>query len=319
MPNGLEDLVSPNLAEWFEDWLSQFKENCSGDVAELRNLDFTNDEFRELASRPGKPIEALIAFEIIELCNQCIVEKTMEHVSPKKGGGKAAKEISLVSASLSTYIMSNLWAVRSLSLGHNDLPARIIARSVAEASDLWIVLQNDRALAKEWIDAQEDPRAFWHQNLSGKKLSKKRAACLASVFGELGGIGNELSSHFARQASDFSMAVHPSYQAGIMVMFEAIGNFPVDDPSFSGAWLPGRTLKYVVSSVGLALSTFALHGLLQDGFAKSTGFLSSSRPNLSLLVLFKGVTVAAQMSASAFDSDECVKVREALDSHFEHN
>ena len=209
----------------------------------------------------------------------------------------------MASASLLYYLKDNFDALRMLCLDHRDLPARTIARTVAEACDFMIALFSKPELCEGWINAQGDGNSFWHSNLSKSKLSKLRdKAIMESGIVELQSC-KEIAEYRSSEFSDFSMAVHPVYQAGIMSIIQILS--AADDVESGESeeaipWASRRTLNYTTHSVALMLH-YVLFKLCNCGETRNA-ILGADVQRVTPLerALFEGSLVATTMGSKGW-------------------
>jgi len=116
-------------------------------------------------------------------------------------------------------------------------------------------VQNDRSLAEKYVISGEEFNRLWYDRLRSDKLVKLRKDALREFFNGDEALVQEISDYRDVGASDFSMAVHPSYDAGVMSILGKRSYFP-DEPEwdFMSRWAHIRAAVFLIDCCSLPVS-----------------------------------------------------------------
>lgn len=305
--DNLVGCCTPEFLSWFRAWIATIDGQEDFPISAFL---FDYSEFEApLSDTDRETLAKLLATNIIEIMLNLLTAELVIGVSPTRpkpiptGTEHRVKAL----ASIFLYLKETFSSTRQLSHAGFDLSARIVARSVFEATDLAVVLTNDEQLAGKWISSQDDARDFWHKNLSGKKLSKLRDKALS------GGMPNtphplqELISYRRNEAEVFSMAVHPAYQAGVMTVFQTLESMPFETDVSSehfNYWYSLRTLGNLVVSLGPAMFFVLAKGLQELELYEAKQGLPAENKTPLVRALFEGLMVSDAICTTGLNSEE---------------
>lgn len=154
--------------------------------------------------------------------------------------------------SLSFFIRQVLDAFLDCVWGGRDIPARILARTIAEACDILILATLDPNVSEDFAASSSEPDVFYKKHVARGNLPRRRRELLTERFGQE--VATDIENYSGTEFQAFSQAVHPSYTAGVMLI---LGTFPIGDAdpfSFVSGWPCARSVRYVLYTVSLALS-----------------------------------------------------------------
>ena len=152
---------------------------------------------------------------------------------------------------LSGCIVSQLIAVRKLVVEGLDIPAKQVARSIVEYSDVAILLSIDESLVENFVKSQEieDQNAFWYKYVSKGKARRAYYRKLVEVVGEK--VAQDHIEFRKQEDTVLSVSAHPSFVASLMSLVAGLGVPTVEEstmPAFFGSKsrFHSRTLMYLV-------------------------------------------------------------------------
>lgn len=303
----VSDFTTPQVRNWLTKWVDLVEQDKPAfPVREF--LSYFVPVFKN-PTEEEDVLSCVLAALIARICINNIAAELVLKVSPNNKKDLSANIECRTKAlcSIFLYLKETTDSTLQLCLSGDDLSARILARSVVEACDLAIVLSANEELANEWIEAQDDPRDFWHRNMSGNKLSKRRDSLLRNW---LVGVDVELIdySRFRQdEAAGFSMAVHPSFQAGVMTIFSTLGTVPFETEqkeNLSNAWFAKRTLSYLVHSIAPAVQTVLVNAIGLLGIYEAVDTVECGAQNNIPYPYVAAMAVAALLCSGETKSDE---------------
>lgn len=172
--------------------------------------------------------------------------------------GKLNENISLIRsmASLSGYTSQLGLCAERLILQGDDLAARILARSVSEASDYSVAFQHDLELAKKYSSSAGNFKEIWYRYLRSDKARKSRDSALKSLFEFDSDAIYSLNEFRDCELDALSQAAHPSYDAGIMFLFQD-RSFSSDggDEAWVSGWPHARVCTFLIDCIALQMVT----------------------------------------------------------------
>lgn len=212
--------------------------------------------------------------------------------------------------SLLLYIWQTSGSARECILRDDDLSARILIRSIIEASDYLLAIWDDAALASDYVKAGDDFRAIWSKKLRPKEIKKLRKRALDQFFEQDQVAVKEMSEFLDQEFEMFSRATHPTYEAGLMLLFDTYGTGEVHetDWKFLNSWPQMRSAAILSVIPALPISITALECLTLDD-AKHHHFRLSALDDSvfkldreALVAVFHGLVFSSVLATIVFNS-----------------
>jgi hypothetical protein len=154
---------------------------------------------------------------------------------------------SLIAAgSISMYLDTMLESVISEMNEGRATACSSLARSVGEACDIYLAILQKPSIAADYIQWEEGFYKFWRKHVSKEKLTPLKTESIRGWDFDKEIVG-DLTDWYREEASFLSESTHPSYRAGLMVVFE-YGESPTGNP-YEVIWPPSRAVRYIMMSL----------------------------------------------------------------------
>lgn len=270
-----ERICSEQMIEKAKSWETRMSQHSPSKHYLKKGRLYSTAEFKFHKKYGCEAYDFLLALDITTRCVEaysvvCLEKITSELSELDDEGAATTRSV----CSLVLYISQLCKAAQREVLYFNDISARILARSISEASDYILAMLNDSKLAGSYVETT-DPNSFWYQNLRSKDVNKLRDNALRNIIGMDSAALLEFEDYRKRENSSFSEAVHPSYGAGIMHLFN-YGRIENLDPGwdFLRNWPLARVTGNVIYSIGVSISVAIISSIPKDG---------CSKPNFAML------------------------------------
>lgn len=148
--------------------------------------------------------------------------------------------------------------------------------------------------------------------MSGKKLASLRTRALDEIVETSSETFMKLNEFYKDEAKDFSMAVHPSYQAGVMSVMQALmeGDRTSGGASHYTEWASTRTFHYATVSCLMMISYLVRNLARNEQYNHEIlGGLTDSETKILVRILEQGAAVTSVILSKGMDSSA---VREAI-------
>lgn len=295
--NSIEELTPNCLSDWFSRWLKRVNSLQLTFPTYLGLSNYDSEYIRQVFAQHSVAAPALVSLDVLCISLSELCANLIKLVSKADEGGMDFGPPMRASASLPVFMQEYLSEIRYLCLDSKDIVARTLARTLSEASDMLIALSSDEALAQAWIEHQDNAELFWRRYLSGDKLSKLRNSRLTNAFNLKSNDVGFLNAHRRAEFHDYSMAAHPSFQAGVMAIIEKLTDSWSDEESSGRIWLPGRTMRYSSSSVATAMCYFAVRAA-ESHKSEQPDLYSEAISESAVGLFFEGASVAGVLAAN---------------------
>lgn len=261
------NVASSDILLWARSWISELRRSgMSSELLDLRKKG-ANAYREQMKGLGGSPSNSLLFLDVLHVVLNETISIVLAAQPPYSEGanfGVDSRERATISLLMS--LSSSFEGVRSLIEAGNDHSARILARSIGESSDLLLVVSLDEEVAQHFVSSAEDFKSFWFRYLAKGKLAKLKRKALESRLGIPPDLVDSTLSYSSLEFEIFSQAVHPSYLGGIMQLLLLMGGSD-DEFAFLNEWPCQRVSRYLLDSLGMALSILLRLVLLPSGIS----------------------------------------------------
>ncbi len=219
-------------------------------------------EFLAHAAYGTEAYDVLLSLEIFQRCLDVFTSAALE--GSVEGQAEQAPSANLALMSLCSFMSQTLSSFRREVFYGNDIGARILARSIAEAADYMTVMLYDEDLIDKFVDAKDNFKALWSEKLRPKALSKHKRTALLNFFEDDKNAVEDILSYSAQEFEVISRAVHPTYESGVMhLLFMCRKGESNTSWGFLDSWQHGRVSRFILSHASLPISISCLASFIE--------------------------------------------------------
>lgn len=281
-------------------WRESAKKSGARKILLKKGHEYRRKEFRRFSRHGSEAYDLLLMLDIQQRCTDVLALGALEYITKDQDEVDRFPRLALMS--LLSYLSQTLGSFRREIINECDLGARIISRSIAEASDYMLSMTYDSNLAQQYVEANENFKKLWTDKLRTKELSKLRKKALSVFFGEGEKVVDEVCSFINQEILNASKSVHPTYEAGVMHFFDFMDSDPNDQVwGFLSRWPHSRAARFVLSYATLPVVITCIASI--DEERRETlklkipkdSFFGFDRP--ALISIIQGCLLASSFSA----------------------
>jgi hypothetical protein len=277
-------LASTEITQKASLWISSLPKSPLLEATLETRAEYRQKDFKRFQSFGGEAYDLILSLDILNrsllalsgYAAICLIESIRLTEAPTEKSLVFTHARAVLS--LSSYLQEMTSAAWKLIFSENDLALRLVCRSALEASDYFLAIQNDPELALRYVEAGDEFTSLWYEKLRSDKLVKLRRRALGEFFGDLAA-AKEVSNYRDEGSADFSKAVHPSYEAGIMsIIGKLIDTSNGAEWEFLGNWQHIRGVVFLLDCCALPVAIELMRAMSER--TESKHVQSLSLPNI---------------------------------------